>query len=130
MPKILVIEDNPDIQDSLRDFLETRGFEVRLANNGVIGLQMIKEQVPDLVVSDINMPELDGYQVLRLLRQNSITATIPVIFLTGEVDEVHRRRAMHLGVNDYLTKPARFPKLLRAIATQLVKRNSSQNLQR
>ena len=125
MPKILVIEDNPDIQDSLRDFLETRGFEVRLANNGAIGLQMVKEQVPDLVVSDIKMPELDGYQVLSLLRQNSITATIPVIFLTGEVDEVHRRRAMQLGVNYYLTKPARFPKLLKVIAEQLSKNSQT-----
>lgn len=122
MPKILVIEDNPDIQDSLRDFLETRGFEVMLAKNGVIGLQMVNERMPDLIVSDINMPELDGYQVLSLLRQNSITATIPVIFLTGEVDEVHRRRAMQLGVNEYLTKPTIFPKLLRVITAQLSKK--------
>jgi diguanylate cyclase (GGDEF)-like protein len=124
MIKILVIEDEELIRVSTMDLLAAEGFEVLVAENGRIGVQVAREQRPDLIICDVLMPELDGHGVIKTLRQDQETATIPFIFLTAMADKVDWRRGMELGADDYLTKPFTFDELLSAIDTRL-KRQAS-----
>ncbi|MGL5077379.1 MAG: response regulator transcription factor [Waterburya sp.] len=116
MNKILIIEDESETRDMFLEALREEGFEVIGAENGRIGIQKTQEYLPDVVICDVAMPELNGNQVLITLRQNSTTATIPFIFLTAITDESQRYQAIQLGANDYLTKPCTIEKLLEAIA--------------
>ena len=122
MAKVLVIEDEAQTREIFLDCLEAEGFVGIEAKNGQVGVQKATEQSPDLVVCDILLPELNGYQVLKTLRQNPLTATIPFIFLTGKATKAELRRGMQSGADDYLTKPSNAEELLAAIATQLEKR--------
>ena len=119
MEKILVIEDDADQRIMFSLFLRTENFEVTLAENGRVGLELARKIKPDLILSDINMPELDGYEVLKALRDDVATANIPLIFITAEVDAEAHCLAMQLGANDYLTKPINLKHLLLAIAIHL-----------
>ncbi|MBD1905100.1 response regulator [Funiculus sociatus GB2-A5] len=119
--KVLVIEDATDTLTSLLDLIESQGFQAIGAKNGLIGLQLANEQLPDLIISDINMPEMNGYEVLEALRQNTKTARIPFIFLSGEESNASRRLGLELGAADYLTKPVINKQLMDAIAVQLQK---------
>ncbi|HEY9876289.1 MAG TPA: response regulator [Candidatus Obscuribacterales bacterium] len=121
MKKILVIEDEKTILRNILELLQEEDFEVISSDNGADGIQMAKEQVPDLILCDVMMPGLDGYEVLKQVRQYPLTATIPFIFLTALSDKAHLRQGMELGADDYLTKPCMPDELLRAIATRLEK---------
>lgn len=121
MKKILMIEDEAQIRDIFIECLKAEGFNAIGAENGRIGLQRVREQLPDLVICDIRMPELDGYGVLTQLRRNPMTALIPFIFLTAKTTKAEIRQGMELGADDYLTKPTTVEELLRAIAAQLEK---------
>ncbi|MDZ8221765.1 MULTISPECIES: response regulator [unclassified Nostoc] len=121
MTKILVIEDEQESRDIFLDSLEAEGFEAIAAENGLVGIQQAQEHLPDLVLCDILMPELDGYGVLNTLRQNPLTATIPFIFLSAKSTKTEVRQGMNLGADDYLTKPSTVEELLEAIATRLEK---------
>lgn len=116
MKKIIVIEDERETRDMFVEALIEEGFETMGAENGRVGIQKTQEHIPDLIICDVTMPGLNGYQVLSILRQNSTTAMIPFVFLTAKTDESQRYRAMQLGANDYLTKPCTVEKLLEAIA--------------
>jgi len=122
MTKILVIEDEEFVRANLLELLDAESFSVMGAANGLAGVQLAREYVPDLVVCDIVLPELDGYGVLSALRQNALTAAIPFIFLTAKSDRSQVRQGMSLGADDYLTKPFTHKELLEAIATRLEKR--------
>jgi two-component system, sensor histidine kinase and response regulator len=119
MSTILVIEDDFNYRHFLQDFLESQDFQVLLAQNGKTGLFLLHKQKPDLVICDIQLPEIDGYGVLQSLRQNPDTANIPFIFLTSEEDETHYRRGMKLGANAYLIKPVVMNALLRIVSALL-----------
>jgi len=121
MAKILVIEDEEYIRENIQDILSLEHFETLTAANGAIGLELARQETPDLIVCDIMMPEMDGYGVLERLRKTENTATIPVIFLTAKADRSNQRRGMELGASDYLTKPFTPSELLKAISTQLEK---------
>jgi YesN/AraC family two-component response regulator len=121
MTKVLVIEDQAETRDIFLDSLEAEGFEAIGAKNGVVGVQKALENLPDLVLCDIMIPELDGYGVLSTLRQDPTTAMIPFIFLTAKATKAEVRQGMNLGADDYLTKPSTIEELLAAIATQLKK---------
>ncbi|MUH01245.1 response regulator [Scytonema sp. UIC 10036] len=121
MKKILIIENETRTRNLFLNSLKTDGYNVIGAENGVVGVQLAKEHLPDLVICDIQMPELDGYGVLKALRQEPLTAVIPFIFLTAKVSKAELRQGMELGANDYLTKPCKVEELLRAIAIQLEK---------
>ncbi|MBH8553842.1 response regulator [Nostocaceae cyanobacterium CENA357] len=121
MTKILVIEDEPESRDIFLDSLQAEGFEAIAAENGLVGIQQAQEHLPDLVLCDILMPELDGYDVLTTLRQNPLTAIIPFIFLSAKSTKTEVRQGMNLGADDYLTKPSTIEELLEAIATRLEK---------
>lgn len=119
--KILVIEDDAVTRNLFIDSLAAEGFDTISAQNGLIGLEKAQTYLPDLVICDILMPDMDGYSVLTTLRQNPPTAVIPFIFLTGSDTKADVRKGMELGADDYLTKPSTVEELLRAIAIRLEK---------
>lgn len=121
MKKILVIEDELTVRSNILEILEFEQFDAVGAENGLIGALWAQEYLPDLVICDVMMPEINGYEVLGALRQNPMTATIPFIFLTAMADHSDRRRGMELGADDYLTKPFTADELLAAISTRFAK---------
>jgi signal transduction histidine kinase len=126
MKKILVIEDETAVRENLVDLLDAEDFDAIAAENGHQGIQVATEEVPDLIVCDVMMPEIDGYGVLTELRKNPQTATIPFIFLTAKADKSDTRKGMELGADDYLTKPFSREELLAAIATRIQKQEVSE----
>lgn len=126
--KILVIEDNAQVRDNIQEILELEDFETIAAENGAIGLQLAKEQFPDLILCDVMMPEMDGYSVLTALRQNVSTANIPFIFLTAKADKSERKQGMDLGADDYLAKPFTYTEILQIIDTHLKKQSVDQKV--
>lgn len=119
--RILVIEDEESVRANLVDLLELENFEAIAAENGLLGVQLAHEHLPDLILCDVSMPELDGFAVLEQLRQNPKTAAIPLIFLTARSTAADFRHGMRLGADDYLSKPFSQAELLEAIATRLTK---------
>lgn len=122
MKKILVIEDNLCVRNLFLAFLKAEGFSPIGAENGIVGLRRVQEDLPDLIICDIAMPKLDGYSVLKTLRREPANAIIPFIFVSARTTRNDIRKGMELGADDYLTKPCTSKELLAAIATQLEKR--------
>ena len=117
MPKILVIEDNNLIRETVLELLNLRGFEAVGAENGKLGVELAIAQIPDLILSDLMMPELNGCEVFAILRSQPATAKIPFIFLTAsEMD-----KALELKADGYLKKPCSITEILGAIANLLEK---------
>ncbi|MDJ1174849.1 hybrid sensor histidine kinase/response regulator [Roseofilum capinflatum] len=121
MVKVLVIEDEELIRENILDLLEAEDFEGLGAENGQVGVEIAKAQIPDLILCDVMMPQLDGYGVLEQLRCDPKTAMIPFIFLTAKAEKNDMRSGMELGADDYLTKPCLPDELLKAINTRLDK---------
>jgi len=121
MKKVLVIEDNLEVRENLKDILELSDFEVELAENGMIGVAKAKSTNPDLILCDVMMPELDGLGVIKILGQSATTASIPFIFLTAKAEQEDFRKGMELGADDYLTKPFKSAELLETINRRLLK---------
>jgi two-component system sensor histidine kinase/response regulator len=119
--KILVIEDDATIRTEVLDWLEFEGYSVIGSENGKAGVQVALEQVPDLIISDINMPEMNGQRVLIELRSHPATSLIPFIFLTASTGRDDVRRGMELGAEDYITKPFTNAELIGAVKVQLAK---------
>ncbi|WP_009630920.1 EAL domain-containing response regulator [Synechocystis sp. PCC 7509] len=119
MKKILVIEDEKLLRANTVQILELEDFITIEANNGSLGIKLAQEHLPDLILCDVMMPEVDGYGVLSALRQNPNTANIPFIFTTAKASKADLRQGMNLGADDYLTKPITADELLSAIATRL-----------
>ncbi|MEL7035160.1 MAG: EAL domain-containing protein [Cyanobacteria bacterium J06592_8] len=122
MNKILVIEDEPDIRENIQDILEMEDFELVSAENGLIGIEQAKKHLPDLIICDIMMPKMNGFEVLQELKKENKTASIPLIFLTAKADRTDFRQGMELGADDYLTKPFTPKELLQAIRVRLEKK--------
>ena len=119
MKKIAVIEDNAEMRENIQEILELANYEVVTAENGRVGVELIKNTHPDLILCDIMMPELDGYGVLYYLSKDTKTASIPFIFLSAKAEKTDLRKGMTLGADDYLTKPFNEMELLDAIDTRL-----------
>ena len=128
MKKILVIEDEPEMRRNLLTILKLEKFQFFGAENGRVGLELVRREKPDLILCDVMMPELDGHGVLEALRKDEETASIPFIFLTAKGEKADLRSGMNLGADDYLTKPVAKADLLHAIAARL--RRSEQQAQR
>lgn len=122
MTKIVMIEDDPTIRSEVRDWLQFEGYAVIEAADGRIGLKKIEMERPDLVLCDIAMPEMDGYEVLLEVRANTTLSHIPFVFLTAAVDRNSMRKGMDLGADDYLTKPFTHGELLNAVYSRLQKK--------
>ncbi len=112
MPRILMVEDNEENRDALGRRLQRRGFEVLMAFDGKQGVEMAKAEHPDLILMDMNMPELDGWEATRQIKADPATAALPVIGLTAHAMTGDRERAIAAGCTDYHTKPVEFPRLL------------------
>lgn len=116
---ILVIEDESTIRNDMAEILLFEGFDVLTAENGTEGIQLAIEKLPDLIVSDVMMPEMDGYEVLTALRENPLTRLIPVIFVTAMAEKEDIRTGMNRGADDYLVKPFTRQELLNAIQIRI-----------
>ncbi|WP_016949386.1 response regulator [Anabaena sp. PCC 7108] len=120
---ILVIEDDAVTRNLFLGGLEAEGFVTIGAENGLVGIQQAQEHLPDLVICDLMMSDMDGYTVVTKLRQAVATSVIPFIFLTASNTMASMRKAMDLGADDYLTKPLTVNELLKAIAIRLEKQS-------
>ncbi|RZM29345.1 MAG: response regulator [Pedobacter sp.] len=125
---ILIIEDNDDIRESTAEILALSNFNVLQAFNGKQGVEQAAKHLPDLILCDIMMPELDGYGVLHILSKNKETAAIPFIFLTAKAERTDMRKGMEMGADDYLTKPFDEMELLNAIESRLKKKDHQKQL--
>jgi len=116
MAKVLVIEDDGLLRDSIVNLLTMRGVIAIAAGNGNLGLKLARENIPDLILCDVRMPGLSGYEVLKSLREDINTANIPLIFLTAENTPEVTAQGAELGANGYLYKPFSTTELIRAIS--------------
>jgi DNA-binding response OmpR family regulator len=121
MHKVLLIEDDTVVRENTAELIEISGYEVFTAPNGRVGVEKAKNLLPDIIVCDIMMPEMDGYGVLKALSENSDTKYIPFIFLSAKTDHKDIRKGMDLGADDYLTKPFEENDLLSALESRLAK---------
>jgi DNA-binding response OmpR family regulator len=103
MSRILVIEDNADLAFGLRNNLEIEGYAVEVSGDGAAGLERARRSPPDLVILDLMLPKLDGFRVLKAIRQDALT--MPVLILTARGEEADKVRGLKLGADDYVTKP-------------------------
>ncbi|MEP6845391.1 MAG: response regulator [Panacibacter sp.] len=118
---ILIIDDNQDIRENTAEILEIAGYKTLVAANGKTGIEIALKEKPDVIVCDIMMPEIDGYELLHLLRKNIEARHIPFIFLTAKTEGSDFRKGMELGADDYLTKPFTQLELLNAVENRLNK---------
>ncbi|MGB0423543.1 MAG: response regulator [Flavobacteriales bacterium] len=116
---ILLIEDNFDMRENIAEILELAGYRVETAENGKIGVKKAIKTIPDIIVCDIMMPEMDGYEALYFLSKNKETQNIPFVFLTAKADKSDWRKGMNMGADDYITKPFEEMELLNVIETRL-----------
>ena len=121
MVRILVVEDEEKIRLSLIDMLELAEHDVIVANDGDIGLQLAQEKLPDLIISDIMMPNMDGYELFEAIKSDLTTVHIPFIFLTALASYDDVRAGINLGADDYLTKPFNYNQLITAVNVRLNK---------
>jgi CRP-like cAMP-binding protein/CheY-like chemotaxis protein len=124
--KVLIIEDNDDIRENVIEILELAGYTVSSASNGKAGVELAFKDIPDIILCDIMMPEMDGYGVLYLLSKRPETVAVPFIFLTAKAEHFDRRKGMEMGADDYLTKPFDDLELLNAIESRLKKKAGQQ----
>ena len=125
--RILIIDDDIGFRDLLRIHLSSAGYQVQVADDGVTGGRALLEHPPDLIVSDVNMPFLDGFELLSLLRADAETAAIPVILLSGRSDGDTMAKAVELGAADFLTKPVTRDQLLESIEACLSRTKARTN---
>jgi CRP-like cAMP-binding protein/CheY-like chemotaxis protein len=128
MKKIAVIEDNNEMRENIEEILALADYEVVTAANGKLGVELVKKELPDLIVCDIMMPELDGYGVLYYLSKTPDTSAIPFIFLTAKTERSDMRKGMNMGADDYISKPFDEMELLSAIESRLKKRSRFQEV--
>jgi DNA-binding NarL/FixJ family response regulator len=121
MPRILIIEDETRTRENLALILRMEGYEAVTAAHGREGLELARQENPDLILCDVTMPALDGFQVLAALRADAATASIPFIFLTAKSDRADHRAGMTLGADDYLSKPASAEEVLAAVESRLIR---------
>lgn len=123
METVLIIEDNDLLRENIGEILEMEGYTVLSAENGERGVACALKHLPDLIISDVNMPLLNGFEVLERLRKEEASKTIPFIFLTVKNSMHELRTGMNLGADDYLTKPFDMDQLLQATRTRLDKKS-------
>jgi two-component system, cell cycle response regulator DivK len=124
MAKILLVEDNEMNRDMLSRRLEKRGYQMVIAVDGKQGLDMAHTQTPDLILMDMSLPEIDGWEATRQLKADEATRAIPVIGLTAHAMAGDREKCLEAGCNDYDTKPIELPRLLEKIQALLVKKEA------
>jgi CheY-like chemotaxis protein len=119
MFRILLVEDNELNRDMLRRRLQRRGFDLSTANDGKQGIERARAELPDLILMDLNLPEIDGWEAAATLKGDARTARIPIIALTAHAMASERKKALDHGCDDFATKPVDFEMLLEKIRTLL-----------
>ena len=102
---IIIVEDDEDVADSIRYNLEREGFRVRLAASGEDALNLILDRPPNLILLDLNLPHMNGFELCRRLRAEATTARVPIVMLTARADEADKVLGLNMGADDYVTKP-------------------------
>lgn len=125
MPKILLVEDNEMNRDMLSRRLQKKGYTVVTAQDGEKGYSLARSEAPDLILMDISLPAMDGWEVTRLLKANAPTRHIPIIALTAHAMVSDREKALSIGCDDYDTKPVDFARLSEKIESLLVEKKVS-----
>jgi two-component system, OmpR family, alkaline phosphatase synthesis response regulator PhoP len=125
--KILVVEDDASIRLGLEDTLRAKGYAVQAVTRGDVGLQRALEMIPDLIVLDIMLPDMDGFEVCRRLKASKLLSEIPVIILSARGAELDRVRGLELGADDYVTKPFSLMELLARVSVVLRRTQKSPN---
>lgn len=121
--KVVCIEDEPEMLDLFKLILGRRGYQVHCASNGVEGLEIIKEQKPDLVLLDLMMPGMDGWQVYQKIRADQSLANVPVIVVTAKAQSIDRVLGLHIAkVDDYISKPFSPHELVESVEKAISKR--------
>ncbi|MFA5403548.1 MAG: response regulator transcription factor [Ignavibacteria bacterium] len=123
MKRILVIDDDKSIRESTRELLEIVGYEVKIAEDGIKGIKLATEYLPDVIICDIAMPMLDGYSVYNELSKNKKTSAIPFIFLTAKAEITDLKYGMQIGADDYICKPFSSNDLINSIEIRLKKKD-------
>jgi CheY-like chemotaxis protein len=121
--RLLIVEDNHDAAESLRLLFQLQGYDVTVAYDGLNGVRLAREQHPEVILCDLGLPGLDGFDVAKAVRRNPDTATVPLIAVSGYGGEDDRRRSREAGFNHHLTKPAD-PDELQSLIVRLVTRNT------
>jgi CheY-like chemotaxis protein len=122
VPKVLLVEDNEESREGLSRYLRRNGYEILFAVDGRQAVDVARASVPDLILIDLSLPVLDGWEATRQLKAGSVTREIPVIALTAHAMAGDRERALEAGCDDYDTKPIDFPRLLTRIESLLEKK--------
>ena len=117
--KLLLIDDDPNLIVLVKDYLEFRGYQVITAENGREALEILEQQIPDLIICDIMMPEMDGYTFVEQLRQNSKTDWIPVVFLSAKGQSQDRVKGLNIGADVYMVKPFEPEELVAQVESSL-----------
>ena len=125
MPRIVLVEDNEDNRDMLSRRLTRKGYEVLIAVNGQEAVDLVEKEKPELVLMDISLPVMDGFEATRRLKANETTKGIPVIALTAHAMSGDREKAMEAGCDDYDVKPVELPRLLAKIEALLAGKDHS-----
>jgi CheY-like chemotaxis protein len=126
MKSILVIDDNEDVRSIVTTVLRNFGFAVREASSGESGIRMVLEEKPDLIISDVRMPGMDGHHLLSAIRELQSTAAIPFIMMTGSGSRDDFRRGMVSGADDYLQKPFTPDELIETVLSRLIRQTDLQ----
>ena len=128
-PRILVVDDEPEAVDLLEYNLKQSGYTVSTAGDGAEALKKARSQPPDLIVLDVMLPEMDGFEICKTLRLDGATAKIPVIMLTAKAAEIDRVLGLELGADDYLTKPFSTRELLLRIKKILARGQAGESFE-
>ena len=115
MSKVLYVEDHPAQRDILAQMLELNGFEVDVASDGLEGVDKARSWLPDLILMDLRMPKMDGFEAIKVVRSEETTKDIPIIAISAWASAKHKERAMEAGANEHFTKPVDLNRLLTTI---------------
>ena len=115
MSKVLYVEDHPAQRDILAQMLELNGFEVDVASDGLEGVDKARSWLPDLILMDLRMPKMDGFEAIKVVRSEETTKDIPIIAISAWASAKHKERAMESGANEHFTKPVDLNRLLTTI---------------
>lgn len=118
-PKIVLVDDEPDILEFLSYNFRKKGFEVFIASNGIEGIHQVQKVQPDIIISDIRMPEMDGIEMCAEIRKHELLKQIPFVFLTAVTDDYKLLYAMSSGADQFAAKPIRFEYLLNIVTNLL-----------
>jgi len=123
--KILVIEDDPSVLRFLEHTLQREGYQVLTATNGLSGIRMARSEMPDLLVLDIMLPGIDGFEVCHRLRAEPATAKLPILILSAKAQEADKVTALQVGADDYLTKPVNLSDITSRVDILLAKKTAA-----